>query len=56
MEVLIPMACEVDEQLPPLPPNDVVHRIYRDVSLSVHRFPVLTLRFQDSLLKRQDSV
>ena len=33
MEILVPMACEVDEQLPPLPPNDVIHRIYRDVSL-----------------------
>lgn len=33
IEVLVPMVSDVDEQVPPLPPNDVIHRIYRDVSL-----------------------
>lgn len=23
---------EVDDQIPPLPPKDIIHRIYRDVS------------------------
>ena len=30
------MLVGVDPQIPPLPPKDVVHRIYRDVSVEHH--------------------
>lgn len=30
---------EVDDEIPPLPPKDVIHRIYRDVSLILRSGP-----------------
>ena len=31
IEEFTPFIAEADPHIPPLPPNDVVHRIYRDV-------------------------
>ena len=35
IEAFTVMLTEVDPQIPPLPPKDVVHRIYRDVRATV---------------------
>ncbi|KAL5520835.1 hypothetical protein ACEPAF_2838 [Sanghuangporus sanghuang] len=37
-----PLLIEADPQIPPLPPNDVVHRIYRDVRFSNDKTPYKT--------------
>ena len=34
IEHFTPLLIEADSEIPVLPPNDVVHRIYRDVSLN----------------------
>ncbi len=48
---------EADPQIPPLPPKDVIHRIYRDVSSASLVCPlVLTVRPPDPLQQRQDSI
>ncbi len=31
IEELVPKVAEMDDEVPPLPPKDVIHRIYRDV-------------------------
>ena len=31
VEEFTPLLIEADSEIPPLPPNDVIHRIYRDV-------------------------
>lgn len=33
IEAFTTMLTEVDPQIPPLPPKDVIHRIYRDVRM-----------------------
>jgi hypothetical protein len=35
IEKLIDVLTSVDPEIPPLPPKDVIHRIYRDVSVFV---------------------
>ncbi|OCB91605.1 hypothetical protein A7U60_g1143 [Sanghuangporus baumii] len=37
-----PLLIEADPQIPPLPPNDVVHRIYRDIRFSNDKTPYKT--------------
>jgi hypothetical protein len=37
IEKFIDVLASVDPQIPPLPPKDVIHRIYRDVSAIVLR-------------------
>jgi hypothetical protein len=46
IEAFNPMLAEVDDQIPELPPKDVIHRIYRDVSIFL---PRLLIRPSDAL-------
>ncbi|KAF8478830.1 hypothetical protein JB92DRAFT_1823346 [Gautieria morchelliformis] len=39
IEVFTPVISEVDDQIPELPPKDVIHRIYRDVRFSNDKTP-----------------
>ncbi|KAJ7165042.1 hypothetical protein C8R46DRAFT_1097999 [Mycena filopes] len=39
IEVFTDLLIEVDEQIPPLPPKDVLHRIYRDTRFSNDKTP-----------------
>ncbi|KAJ7757105.1 hypothetical protein B0H16DRAFT_1721564 [Mycena metata] len=39
IEVFTDLLVEVDEQIPPLPPKDVIHRIYRDTRFSNDKTP-----------------
>jgi len=39
IEEFISMLTEVDSQIPPLPPKDVIHRIYRDIRFSNDKTP-----------------
>ncbi|KAF8323916.1 hypothetical protein DL93DRAFT_2049162, partial [Clavulina sp. PMI_390] len=39
LEELVPLVSEMDEEIPPLPPNDIIHRIYRDVRFSNDKTP-----------------
>ncbi|KIK78329.1 hypothetical protein PAXRUDRAFT_834605 [Paxillus rubicundulus Ve08.2h10] len=39
VEALTTMLTEVDPQIPPLPPKDVIHRIYRDIRFSNDKTP-----------------
>ncbi|KAJ7031573.1 hypothetical protein C8F04DRAFT_1362898 [Mycena alexandri] len=39
VEVFTDLLVEVDEQIPPLPPKDVIHRIYRDTRFSNDKTP-----------------
>ncbi|KZO94731.1 hypothetical protein CALVIDRAFT_484012 [Calocera viscosa TUFC12733] len=39
IEHLLEKAGEVDEEVPPLPPKDVIHRIYRDIRFSNDKTP-----------------
>ncbi|TDL27837.1 hypothetical protein BD410DRAFT_811997 [Rickenella mellea] len=42
IEVFTPILIEVDNEIPTLPPNDVVHRIYRDIRFSNDKTPYKT--------------
>ncbi|KIY53899.1 hypothetical protein FISHEDRAFT_32138, partial [Fistulina hepatica ATCC 64428] len=42
VEAFTESLCEVDPQIPPLPPRDVVHRIYRDIRFSNDKTPYKT--------------
>ncbi|KAJ7628657.1 hypothetical protein FB45DRAFT_918896 [Roridomyces roridus] len=42
IEVFTDLLVEADDQIPPLPPKDVVHRIYRDVRFSNDKTPYKT--------------
>ncbi|KAJ7507353.1 hypothetical protein B0H11DRAFT_1971354 [Mycena galericulata] len=39
VEVFTDLLVEVDDQIPPLPPKDVIHRIYRDIRFSNDKTP-----------------
>ncbi|KAJ7135456.1 hypothetical protein C8R43DRAFT_894254 [Mycena crocata] len=39
IEVFTDLLVEVDSQIPPLPPKDVIHRIYRDIRFSNNKTP-----------------
>ncbi|EJU01367.1 hypothetical protein DACRYDRAFT_116544 [Dacryopinax primogenitus] len=39
MEKLLERVSEVDDEVPPLPPKDVIHRIYRDIRFSNDKTP-----------------
>ncbi|KAH0827808.1 hypothetical protein J3R83DRAFT_3433 [Lanmaoa asiatica] len=42
VEAFTSMLTEVDPQIPPLPPKDVIHRIYRDIRFSNDKTPYKT--------------
>ncbi|KLO08760.1 hypothetical protein SCHPADRAFT_834923 [Schizopora paradoxa] len=42
LEKFTDLLCEADEEIPPLPPNDVLHRIYRDIRFSNNKTPYKT--------------
>ncbi|KAJ7120959.1 hypothetical protein C8R44DRAFT_787066 [Mycena epipterygia] len=42
VEVFTELLVEVDEEIPPLPPKDVIHRIYRDIRFSNNKTPYKT--------------
>ncbi|KAG8213879.1 hypothetical protein J3R82DRAFT_10623 [Butyriboletus roseoflavus] len=42
VEAFTAMLTEVDPQIPPLPPKDVIHRIYRDIRFSNDKTPYKT--------------
>ncbi|KAJ6588537.1 hypothetical protein B0H19DRAFT_1301515 [Mycena capillaripes] len=42
VEVFTNLLVEVDDQIPPLPPKDVIHRIYRDTRFSNDKTPYKT--------------
>lgn len=42
IEVFTDLLVEVDDQIPPLPPKDVIHRIYRDTRFSNNKTPYKT--------------
>ncbi|KAF9241530.1 hypothetical protein BU15DRAFT_44680 [Melanogaster broomeanus] len=42
VEAFTTMLTEVDPQIPPLPPKDVIHRIYRDIRFSNDKTPYKT--------------
>ncbi|KAK7042310.1 hypothetical protein R3P38DRAFT_2889679 [Favolaschia claudopus] len=42
IEVFTDLLIEVDDQIPPLPPKDVLHRIYRDTRFSNNKTPYKT--------------
>ncbi|KDQ09205.1 hypothetical protein BOTBODRAFT_117451 [Botryobasidium botryosum FD-172 SS1] len=39
IEKLVPIVSEVDEEVPPLPPRDLIYRIYRDIRFSNDKTP-----------------
>ncbi|KAF5331907.1 hypothetical protein D9611_008895 [Ephemerocybe angulata] len=39
VEALTDSLMEVDPEIPPLPPKDVIHRIYRDIRFSNDKTP-----------------
>jgi len=56
IEKLTELFSEVDPQIPPLPPKDVIYRIYRDVRPNTFLrvlAPFLTLRRFDSAMTRR---
>lgn len=60
VESFTDVLAEVDTQIPHLPPKDVIHRIYRDVSILSAQLHVYTLRrrFASAMIKhrtREDS-
>ncbi|KAF7366464.1 hypothetical protein MSAN_00903400 [Mycena sanguinolenta] len=42
IEVFTDLLIEEDDQIPPLPPKDVIHRIYRDIRFSNNKTPYKT--------------
>ncbi|KAF9509955.1 hypothetical protein BS47DRAFT_1300807 [Hydnum rufescens UP504] len=42
IDTLTPLVTEMDDQIPPLPPKDLIHRIYRDVRFSNDKTPYKT--------------
>ncbi|KAJ7805788.1 hypothetical protein B0H14DRAFT_2878515 [Mycena olivaceomarginata] len=42
IEVFTDLLIEVDDEIPPLPPKDVIHRIYRDTRFSNNKTPYKT--------------
>jgi len=42
IEELVPKVAEMDDEVAPLPPKDVIHRIYRDVRFSNDKTPYKT--------------
>ncbi|KAJ6481784.1 hypothetical protein C8R45DRAFT_1003048 [Mycena sanguinolenta] len=42
IEVFTDLLIEVDDEIPPLPPKDVIHRIYRDIRFSNNKTPYKT--------------
>jgi hypothetical protein len=55
IESFTDVLAEVDTQIPHLPPKDVIHRIYRDVSVLSTQLHVYTLRcrFASAMTKRR---
>lgn len=60
VEEFTDLLIDVDPEIPPLPPKDVIHRIYRDVCrhpwLTIPRPVTVTDTFPDSFQQRQDTV
>lgn len=56
IEAFTTMLTEVDPQIPPLPPKDVIHRIYRDVRPTASMFVVLLNETSGSFQQRQDTL
>ena len=54
IESLTDILIQVDPQLPPLPPKDLIHRIYRDVGLLSFSLPLFSPLPLDSFQQRQD--
>ena len=54
IESLTDILIQVDPQLPPLPPKDLIRRIYRDVGLLSFSLPLFSSLPPDSFQQRQD--
>lgn len=42
VEKMIPAVSDIDDEVPPLPPRDLIYRIYRDVRFSNDKTPYKT--------------